>query len=339
MKIKGASIYATLFLAICMVLPSSATMGYDINARVDSQSWTLHRHTLNMNFISNGNVSGSGNFSTRSHLQDLAGLMAEESSYSLNGSLSYEEKVRYVSKEGPVKIVADINEYDLDNSEDGGSSQEPIDIKNSAKIDVDERWPAYFANLKSIEYVGSGIRSREAYNNNGDMVSSNFDSSHLNKRSLFKSNINRTIIHALITPQGVFEDRQMNKTSSFILISKSIGALANLEISRSNFDGGPTRFGRITPDIMISQDYSGSQAINLKVEMKDSVMPPLELASEWLECCGGEYAEYLHFNFEINRLRTRIILRYHDIWRYPSKRVGPPSEFAPTNLKISQSAY
>jgi len=139
-----------------------------------------------------------------------------------------------------------------------------------------------------MKYSGPGIRTRDMYYHEGDKVSTSFYSTELAKESLYKAAINRTIIQASITPKGAKVERSMNKTSTFVLNSYSLGPNANLEFSRNKPYIESNRFGRITPYIQISEDYAGRQRISLKVGMNESAIIPLEDQYEWLPCCLWE---------------------------------------------------
>lgn len=297
---RRVCIYLGMLGLVLLSLPlSSAKMGYDINAYANSpegsSTWSLHRSTSNLSYFCDENVSGSGKFSRLSHLQGLAGHKKDESSYSLNGSLELEDKFRFISKEGKVIIKANIYEYEfpIDSASNSDSGSETGNITdNFVDITVDERWPSSLIDFKYIWYSGSGIRTRDAYYHNGDKVSTSFYSSELAKESLYKAAINRTIIHAHLTPEGVKEDRSMNKTSTFVLNSDSNGSNVDLEFSRSLPYSESNRFGRMEPYILISKDYAGRQKIRLKVGMNESTVIPLldsyEDSYEGLPCCNWE---------------------------------------------------
>ena len=279
-----------IILIIIISFPlTSALMGYDINARVNSSTWSIHRSTMNMTFTCDDKVSGSGNFSRSSHLHE-AGHSKDESSYSLNGSIDYQEKVRFLAREGNVTIKANMFEYEYPITSDASPTGEPEEkvnvVDSSASIIVDEQWPSAFIDYKSLKYSGSGVRTRDTYYDNGDKVSTSFQSTQLQRESLFQAVTKRMIISALITPEAVKEERNMNKTSTFVLNSVSEGPSVDLEFSRSQPYKESNRFGRMTPDILISEDYSGRQGISLKVGMNESIFNPFDNETQdWLPCC------------------------------------------------------
>ena len=303
-------IYLGLLVLIILSLPlSCAKMGYDINADASSpdgtSAWSLHRSTSNLSYSCDENVSGSGKFSRLSHLRGLAGHMKDESSYALNGSLELEDKIRFLSKEGKVIIKADAYEYefppDSESSQDS-NSETPNIPGGSINITVDERWPSALIDFKSMKYSGPGIRTRDTYYHEGDKVSTSFYSTELAKESLYRASINRTIIQASITPKGVKEERSMNKTSTFVLNSDSLGPNVNLEFSRSKPYSESNRFGRTTPYILISEDYAGRQTISLKVGMNESAIIPLEDKFEWIPCCNWENQSHLDGYTDIRKI-------------------------------------
>lgn len=299
-------IYLGLFVLILLSLPlSCAKMGYDINAYARSpdgtSAWSLHRSTSNLSYFCDENVSGSGKFSRLSHLRGLAGHMKDESSYALNGSFELEDKFRFLSKEGKVIIKANAYDYDSESSQDSDSELSNIS-ESSVNITIDERWPSALIDFKSMKYSGPGIRTRDTYCHEGDEVSTSFYSTKLAKESLYRASINRTIIQASITPKGVKEERSMNKTSTFVLNSYSLGPNVNLEFSRSRPYSESNRFGRTTPDILISQDYAGEQTITLKVGMNESAIIPLEDKYEWIPCCNYENQSIFDEHLDISEI-------------------------------------
>ena len=306
-------IYLGLLVLITLSLPiSCAKMGYDINAYASSpdgtSTWSLHRSTSNLSFFYDEYISSneSGKFSRLSHLRGLAGHMKDESTYALNGNLEkLEGKFRFLSKEGKVIIKADAYEYEFppDSESSPDSNSEPPNIPGgSVNITIDERWPSALIDFRSMKYSGPGIRTRDTYYHEGDEVSTSFYSTELAKESLYRSAINRTIIQASITPTGVKEERSMNKTSTFVLNSDSIGPNVNLEFSRSRPYSESKRFGRTTPDILISQDYAGEQTITLKVGMNESAIIPLEDKFEWIPCCNYENQSIFDGHMDIREI-------------------------------------
>jgi hypothetical protein len=158
-------------------------------------------------------------------------------------------------------------------------------LNEFADINVDEHWPTYFANLKRISYYGPGIRTSERYVNNGDVVASNIDSWKLNKASLYRTYINRTIIDVSITPSGVFLDKSQNKSSSYILGMQSTGSLTHIDVAQRG--SAVLKFGRGNEIISgISEDYRGQQTINLKVGMNGYIVKQPTEQIDWLPCCG-----------------------------------------------------
>lgn len=283
-------VFYLITVAFVLLVPtSSAIMGYDIIAKVDSTTWELHRFTNNLNFKFDGNVSGTGNFSRSSHIRELAGMDTDESDYSLNGSIEYVDKIRYLSADGPVVVKADLQEYRYDDPDQlDNMTANPVLILSSADIEVDEHWPVNYAIYKFIKYKGDGIRTSGKYNNNGNIASVSYYSQKLLLEDLYKATLNRTYITARLEPTGVIENWESNRTSSFTLRSESNGSSTHLEFSRNSFYSEGTRFGRPKVDALVSEDYSGHHLINLKVKMSDYFLKPDEEES-WLDCCSGGY--------------------------------------------------
>ena len=94
----------------------------------------------------------------------------------------------------------------------------------------------------------------------------------------------------------------MNKTSTFVLNSDSLGPNVNLEFSRSKPYSQSNRFGRMTPYILISEDYAGRQRMSLKVGMNESAIIPLEDKYEWIPCCDWENQSYFDGYTDIRKI-------------------------------------
>ena len=264
-----------LLLLFLFLIPSSANIGYDILVNGPGVSWEIRRETQNIDFSMEGTISGEGNFSRLTHVQDLAGIKADEKSSSTRGgSLNFDEKMLLLSQDGPVTII-----YNLRSTNVTDTNNETINT-GSAKIDIDEAWPVYLANYKKIDYLGPAIRTAERYDNNGDTFASAIDSKKLTKQSIYSTYINRTVIHVEIMPGRVLESRDSNKSSYYDMDMQTIGSLAHLGIIRQSVSG----------DVLsqISEDYKGQAKIGLRSNMSDSVCPQWRNGN-WLPCCTGVY--------------------------------------------------
>jgi len=282
----GIRLCVMILLLFLLIYPSAARMGYDIVASAGGSTFELHRSTKYMSFSLDSSVRGSGNFSRLNSISDIAGVSSKEAtSCTKNGSLNYSEQIRLITKEGPVLVTANLASYNL--------SELPANVvfKDSAYITVDEQWPTSFADLKKIAYKGHRIRTRERYENNGDVVATSLDSWTLAKDSLYRAFNNRTIILASLAQQEVKLDLASNRTSYYGLNLATIGELTNLDVIKRGSSGEAA--GRVT------QDYRGTQKMNLAIRMNDLVIkPPVE--DQWLECCpSGSMYERLFGNQSI----------------------------------------
>jgi hypothetical protein len=269
---------AAIILGVILIPISDAKIGYDVTARVNSTSWTVHRSTHNLNFEMSGSVSGSGSFSKLTHIQNFAGIESRELSSASAGQLNYDELIQLQSLEGPVSIVAKLKSGTNESINESVNVPPQVDFVN---LEIDERWPTRFANYKKISYLGPGIRTRESYHNNRDVVSTSIDSWKLYKESIYQAHINRTVTSVKITSDEVAETTFANKSSRYGLSLVTIGSSTNLDVIRLGESG--------TPKLLISQNYLGEHRMNLNITMNDWV-PPTEEPKEWLSCCDAEEA-------------------------------------------------
>lgn len=102
-------------------------------------------------------------------------------------------------------------------------------------------------------YVKHFVRNKEFYENNGDVVTSSIDSWNLNKESLYRSSLNRTLIHADISQTHLFVTKDMNRSSFYALNMESTGSLTHLGIAKMKSSSTPSK-GIIPqePDVFIS---------------------------------------------------------------------------------------
>jgi hypothetical protein len=254
-------------------------MGYDVKASVNGSALEIHRETQALNFDASCVVNGFGNFSKYSRINGFAGVKADEfSSSTRSGRLGFSDKTILRSKEGPVVISAKLwSGVNLTSNETSQNETQNIAISEYGRIDVDEKWWTYFANQKKIMYSGPGIRFKEAYDNNGDSVSSTANSWTLSRESLYRASINRTLISANLTSEGSYLEKHSNKSSLYLLNLNSIGSLTRLDVAQM----GPS--GELAN--RVSQDYIGQQNISLKINMGDWILPPCDEYDEWLYCC------------------------------------------------------
>jgi hypothetical protein len=275
-----------ILLFFMLIHPSGAIMGYDIAASAGDRTFEVHHSTKYMSFSLDSTVRGSGNFSRLNSISDITGVSSKEAtSCTKNGSLNYSEQIRLATREGPVLVTANLASYNL--------SEQPANVvfKDSAYITIDEQWPTSFADLKKIAYNGHGIRTRERYDNNGNVIATSLNSWTLSKDSLYRASNNRTIILASLTPKEVEVDVASNRTSYYRLQMLAIGESTSLDfIKKSSSEEVASR---------VTQDYRGTQKMNLLIKMNDLVLkPPID--DYWLECCpSGSYARKLLGNQSI----------------------------------------
>ena len=137
-----------LAMSILITAPSSARMGYDIVATVGGQTFEVHRATENMNFSIDGSINGSGNFSRLTHIKGTTGFRVDElTSSTKKGDLALDEILNFLTREGPVVITVNLSSINLT---DENTEIPLIKIKESADIEIDERWPAGLVNYKKI---------------------------------------------------------------------------------------------------------------------------------------------------------------------------------------------
>jgi hypothetical protein len=265
---------AALIFSVILTPLCHAKIGYYIDASVNSTSWSIERSTQDLNFEMASSVSGDGSFSKLMHIKNFAGIELDELSSSSNGSLGYEELMQLQSREGPVSVSARLK------SETKESTNESLEISSNEfiNIEIDERWPTRLANYKKISYLGPGIRTRESYQNNGDVVATSIDSWRLTKESVYEAQINRMVTTVNITSDDVAEMRYENKTSRYGLGLQTIGSSTHLDVIRLDVSG--------MPRLVISQDYLGEERMNLNITMNDWLPLPEE-ARKWLECCSA----------------------------------------------------
>jgi hypothetical protein len=280
----GIKLCIIIFFLFMLIYPSAARMGYDIVASAGGSTFELHHSTKYMSFSLDSSVRGSGNFSRLNSILDITGVSSKEATSSTkNGSLNYSEQIRLVTREGPVLVTADLHSYNL--SDKNYSS---LLFSDTASINVEENWPTSYANLKRIAYAGPGIRTRERYENNGDIVATSISSWKLSKQSIYRASRNRTIIFASLTPKEVEVDIATNKSSSYVLGLQTIGELTNMDV----IERGPS--GEIANQV--TQDYRGSQNLNLRIKMGSILLNPPKY-EQWLDCCpNGSMYERLFGN-------------------------------------------
>ena len=266
-----------ILLAACTCLSSEARIGYDIIATVDSNRWEIHRSIQAMTFSSNSSSTGNGSFSKYAKIQEFSGMGSGQSSYALKGIVDCKEKLLLRSLEGPVLIKTKLRDIEIEDP-----NETEIDL-SSGQIDITEQWPAHIADYRWIRYIGPGIRTKEIFNNNGDIVAMSAFSKKLNEEHLYKAYINSTVISVNLTPTSLKESWFSNKSSIYTLRMQTFQGSTSLELARYRFFTGSEPFGRPRIDGMISQDYAGDQSLSLKAQMDEFVLKN-DRDLSWLYC-------------------------------------------------------
>lgn len=268
-------IFLSLALLAIAVPTASARMGYDITVDIDGAHWDIHRHTMQSVFSLNATTSGSGKFSKYTRINGFAGIAAKETASSPQpGILRYEEQKLLQAREGPVIITVGLSSNESEN-------ESRINV-SGGRVTVDERWPTYFASRKLVSYLGPGMKARDEYANNGDVVSSHLDSWKLSEYEFYRAHVNRSIINVDLMPPATRIEWSENKSSIFNLGINTTGSLAGIRIiQRDLLKDDPSD----KPKLEIAEDYIGQQNMVFKVSIGDTIYPLKKEDVEWLPCC------------------------------------------------------
>jgi len=248
-------------------------MGYEVVATVDNTTWSIERSTLNLIFQNEGQVNGTGIVMRDHSINNIAGLSGKEITHSLGGKISISENTSLVSKEGPVVIMTNIKGGNITTNESVN-----ITTNESVNITIREAWPTFLSTTKTITYVGPGIRTRERYENNGDVICTSFDVKVLTKASRYNTVLLGTNISADIRPGCVNERICTNKSSEYVLGSVSLGGAAHIGC----------RSGEGIERVESSETYIGNFKIKTTIKMKNEMPPAPQNASnasiDWMLC-------------------------------------------------------
>ncbi len=159
-------------------------MGYNIGISVDGASWQIDRSTQNLSLGIVERIYGNGNFSRYNYIKDISGVeFSEKASAVRGGNISLNESTRFISIEGPVFIKYALkSSY---NKKEDDEEKRKLILKESAKVTINEYWPIFFLNYKSISYFGKGIKTSERYDENGESISTYSDSWMLQKQVVY----------------------------------------------------------------------------------------------------------------------------------------------------------
>ena len=138
-------------------------------------------------------------------------------------------------------------------------------------------------NNKVLFYQGKGIGGAELFDNNGDISTTKEDSWKFSRNSSYRAGVSRTLVKATLKPGNINVDRQ-NRSTNFKLGMSSIGVLTHVGVMREEES---RKYGRVSDDIAISEDYMGQHTITLNITMGQSFRQPDLTDLPWLECCFG----------------------------------------------------
>ena len=125
---------------------------------------------------------------------------------------------------------------------------------------------------------GSGISTRERYENNGDVICTSFNVKELAKRSRFDTVLLRRNVSAEIRPGCVNESICTSKSTFYVLGSVSLGGSAHIGY----------RSGEGIGSVESSETYIGNFKIETAIKMEDRMPPAPQNASnasiDWMLC-------------------------------------------------------
>jgi len=156
-----------------------------------------------------------------------------------------------------------------------------VTTNESVNITIREAWPTFLSTTKTITYVGPGIRTRERYENNGDLICTSFDVKVLTKTSRYNTVLLGTNISADIRPGRVNETICTNKSTFYVLGSVSLGGSAHIGY----------RSGEGIERVESSETYIGNFKIKTTTKMKNEMPPAPQNASnasiDWMPCASS----------------------------------------------------
>ena len=267
-----------LILALVLLIASCSLvegMGYSVDVTVDNTTWSIERSTIPVTFEMEGKVRGTGMVMRDTSINNFAGVSAEETTHTLSGVITITEKTSLVNKEGPVVITTNIK------GAKNISTNESVNIttNESVNITIREAWPTFFSNIKEVAYLyGSGISTRERYENNGDVICTSFNVNELATRSRFDTVLLRRNVSAEIRPGCVNETICTSKSTFYVLGAVSLGGSAHIGC----------RSGAGIERVESSETYIGNFKIETAIKMEDRMPPAPQNASnasiDWMLC-------------------------------------------------------
>ena len=249
-------------------------MGYKVEVTVDNTTWSIERSTPGLIFEMEGEVKGTGMVMRDCTINNIAGIGEKERTHSLDGQIAISEDTRLICEEGPVVITGDIKCENV-------TTNESINVtKNeSVHFTISEAWPSFLSSDKTITYVGSGISTREEYENEGDFICTSFDVKALAIESQFATAILRRDISVDIEPGCVNETIRTNRSSYYSLSSISIGGTAHIGC----------RAGEGIGAVESSETYIGNFILETAIKMEERSLQASPTPSpDWMPCPSSE---------------------------------------------------
>ena len=249
-------------------------MGYKVEVTVDNTTWSIERSTPGLIFEMEGEVKGTGMVMRDCTINKVTGISEKERTHSLDGQIIISENTTLICEEGPVVITGDIKYENV-------TTNESINVtKNeSVHFTISEAWPSFLSSGKTITYVGSGISTREEYENEGDFICTSFDVKALATESQFATAILGRNISVDIEPGCVNETIRTNKSSYYTLSSISIGGTAHIGC----------RAGEGIGAVESSETYIGNFILETAIKMEERSPPASPTPSpDWMPCPSSE---------------------------------------------------
>jgi hypothetical protein len=146
---------------------------------------------------------------------------------------------------------------------------------------INESMPTFLFDQQNIRYRGDGIRTRNLFANNEDMIRLDYNAKDFTKTTAFLGRYLNALIIADVTPVRAIEMGGRNFSTEFTLASDS--DLYSGLIFKS-------------PDVLIEENYLGSFKIQKKISKKNIFeiigYDEEDNADDWLPCCyDGSYGK------------------------------------------------
>jgi len=267
--------YTALLLAL---ISSAIAASWSGSVKTDSDTWSIHRESINMSFTYEQSVLGTispVDFRGRSlspyhsFYEDVLvnEVGVRERTAALAGSFSSEEELKLCSSIN--------NSVNMTLTKPSGSDLYDIEFY--------ERWPVKLNYSKSMQYSGTQINNREIVGNNRDFAGASFlyNSEFSKERSLTMclERMNATI---LATDEAIKSGEvQATRDTQYKLQSHSSG-IAGFKWRQTGEDGSILNAG--------DERFVGEYDISKNICMKSRFDKILK-EDEWLPCCSGGFAD------------------------------------------------